>query len=632
MKKTLVVLLVAGVAALVLFIGLELFDDGGTGDGATAVGTAKDAGPGASESRPLEGKARSAGEQDPDRREVVSTKADPAAAKAKSIVIRGTCVAAETGEPLAGCDVTVHSPTKTDGETDTNGRFELSFEVEKPAWVRVTLGLGAGHFVPLERTWSKVSGGTILDVGKVTLRVARKLNGVVVDTGGAPQANTQVDLSAETFARSWPDDGFRPVRGRLARTDARGWFAVTGLAAGSWEVGVWYKVVVRPDTLTVVEGDDPLPDVEVVVKRQVGGISGSVVDTSGRPVAGAILSPVPYWAGGRIHFTDDEGRFAIPRHEGDPDGPVQLQVDKLGYEVLLSGKHPADSKDVRLVLSPGIGFDLHVTRSDTGRPVEEYGIRLLSQPWQTMPDGSEHWITRGCPLLHRGRHDGGRLRVPAQRTGNYYLRVVPKDKTLHQPGLLRFTVAPDMTPLQVQVGLETQRLLRVVTRGGAPVEKTRVELLHRIFVKPVDLESSALEDMMSLGKSSAWLQQRGRTDAKGEVVLTGPASSRYALRALGPGHRPEVLNDVELAPDLGVLVVKVWAGATLTGQAGPVATLKALTPDSKGALRLVNLNPGLYLVSHENRDVRWPVDSWESFPFGADGSFKITGIPPGTWE
>ena len=391
-------------------------------------------------------------------------------------------------------------------------------------------------------------------------------------------------------------------------------------------------MVVRPDTLTVVEGDDPLPDVEVVVKRQVGGISGSVVDTSGRPVAGAILCPVPYWAGGRIHFTDDEGRFAIPRHEGDPDGPVQLQVDKLGYEVLLSGKHPADSKDVRLVLSPGIGFDLHVTRSDTGRPVEEYGIRLLSQPWQTMPDGSEHWITRGCPLLHRGRHDGGRLRVPAQRTGNYYLRVVPKDKTLHQPGLLRFTVAPDMTPLQVQVGLETQRLLRVVTRGGAPVEKTRVELLHRIFVKPVDLESSALEDMMSLGKSSAWLQQRGRTDAKGEVVLTGPASSRYALRALGPGHRPEVLNDVELAPDLGVLVVKVWAGAMLTGQAGPVAALKALTPDSKGALRLVNLNPGLYLVSHENRDVRWPVDSWESFPFGADGSFKITGIPPGTWE
>ena len=105
-------------------------------------------------------------------------------------------------------------------------------------------------------------------------------------------------------------------------------------------------------------------------------------DEQGRPVAGAKVTVEPrrqLWQG---VLADKRGSFYLPRHAGDSSQPVRLQVRKDGYEDFDSKKrYLIDSQGIRVVMKVGTGLTIRVTRADTKRPVEDYGVWLLQQTW-----------------------------------------------------------------------------------------------------------------------------------------------------------------------------------------------------------------------------------------------------------
>ncbi|HYC79293.1 MAG TPA: hypothetical protein VEI02_16870, partial [Planctomycetota bacterium] len=99
---------------------------------------------------------------------------------------------------------------------------------------------------------------------------------------------------------------------------------------------------------------------------------------------------------------------------------------------------------------------------------------------------------------------------------------------------------------------------------------------------------------------------------------------------LGPGH-PALVRDVtfDAEDDLDVIVS---GGATLTGKIGPPELLPQLHARKGAAPGGAGIpTPGVSLRRAEDRFQEFPAAGLAP-PLGADGSFRLEGVPSGAWE
>jgi hypothetical protein len=192
-----------------------------------------------------------------------------------------------------------------------------------------------------------------------------------------------------------------------------------------------------------------------------------------------------------------------------------------------------------------------------------------------------------------------------------------------------------------------RRPVRVTTAGNAAVVGTKLQLVERATDHPIDGETTMMKRVGNSASTSApnrgWLAHETKTNAKGEAELAGHRNGEYALRLLGPGHLPVVVQDVVLDPSLGPLEVRVALGATVRGKLRPLKVLDHFQPPQRildhykrggGASQriLTGLYPGVNLEA-KGRGV-FPASEGTHpgrVPLNEDGSFEISGIPPGTW-
>ena len=585
--------------------------------------------------------------------------ASPVARTAASTILKGRCVAAATGLPLAGCTVTLTGNPGDNVEvedhvvrhgqirwkapdarvTGADGCF--SFTITPPRPYTFMLEVTRPDRVPMTAVWPSLERGEIEDLGDVSMRTGVPLMLHVVDTAGVPQAGARGQLWRRPSPRG---EGAVPGRHVTLLTDANGVARCTHpILPGAWRVSLTNRKLEGPVEIRVPEhvaGHSR----ELVVRRS-RTLTGVVLDEAGRPVAGASVSihPESSLAGFRA-VTGGDGSFRIEPSSKVPVAPVALSVVKDGYDILRGyGAYPMGSAKVRLVIRRGLPVEIGVFDGLTGTSVEGFGVRcfLEARPGRFLHDDPKR-------LRHPGRHKGGVLTLPAVRRGTNLVMVEPLDAKVASSPWIRVEVG-DSGPASCRVRLwpSTERRLHVVDAQGRALAGTEIELLRPAGGEPVRLDSLAgTPSLLRYNRHDKLciLLQHGTTDERGEVLLSGPANERLAVRLLGPGHLPRVLNEVVLDPALGPLRVEVDTASRVSGVLRPLEALSRLGPMAAGWKHAARRGRPVRSTRSAHRpavrlalDAPRPAGKGKSPAslhaiVGEDGTFCFAGVPPGTWR
>jgi protocatechuate 3,4-dioxygenase beta subunit len=296
-----------------------------------------------------------------------------AQAQAGTARLRGRVVAAQTGAPLRRAQVSLGSPasptpTPRTASTDSDGRFEFtqlppgrySVIVNKTGYV----ALQYGQKRPTDpMTMVTLADGERRDDVNVALPRGGVIAVRITDDYGDPLPGAQVQVQRYQFG---PDGQRRlnTVFGGLGpnTTDDRGEARMYGLPAGDYVVSAMLRNVgVGPDanaanadgfaatfhpgtinpndaaTVTVSLGEETSIEFAMSSAR-LARVSGTVVDSRGRPASGSFVQVVN---------RQGNGMFSVGGNQVAPDGTFTL-----------NGIAPGDySLEVRTNLVPGVAAD-----------------------------------------------------------------------------------------------------------------------------------------------------------------------------------------------------------------------------------------------------------------------------------
>lgn len=567
-------------------------------------------------------------EPDPDRQPLppsaVATP-EPTGPSPKEAVVRGRCVADESGAPLAECVVkldgssgndaamALHGPvTWTDPAPVTtlaDGRFEIRFEPPPP--YQYGLNMACPGRVPRTARWSAFQPGQVEDLGDVRFARGAIVRGLVVDTGGNPVRDVGVLIARLPL----------PTAADMAANDTRvGWSDASGrfeievpIPPGTWPLDVQARgyALVEPHEATV---DDVAHAVELrVIVASQRYLAGVVVDENGRPVSRVYLKTKTERHGKmEASWTRDDGRFRIFARDDAPETVQLASLDPGPCEPLDDDRYFAwGTTDIRLVMKRALALELTVVESGSGVPVEDFAVKCHPPHARS---------SRETDVRLGGHHPDGKLIVDKIRRGSNVLRVIPKDLDLPLSDAVSFEASDHLVaPMRVELRRMTPLDVRVIATAGEPIVGSRLELVQR---RSERLDLSALVDdprsneMISSSSPVPLLLSSATTDADGRAVLHGPAgASGLAIRALGPGHVPVLRDRITLPNPGSSVVIEVERSGSVRGK---------LTGEAPRAYRArLTLSPS-------------PTPEFELRPMGSpvapDGSFVFASVPPGEYQ
>lgn len=269
-----------------------------------------------------------------------------------------------------------------------------------------------------------------IELGDLILEAECTIAGVAEDPDGRPLPDLWVSLSGEPWRRdalgpaTAPHEGYASDSGLgfgsiLARTDARGRFAFAGLPAGAYSLSAGKKGILTgasEEVEILLEGEE-VNGVRLVLDPSLS-IAGTVVDASGRPVSGSVVSIAPADAPmNRLTYAiaNPDGSFRLA---GLDAGLYSLTVDAGFHESNAAGwtgtrlgkvelqDVPAGSADLSVVLPRGAEISGLVLGPDRA-PVANANVWFFAEGSQTQHDGDSTdgegrfslWVNEGM----RGR-------------------------------------------------------------------------------------------------------------------------------------------------------------------------------------------------------------------------------------
>jgi RNA polymerase sigma-70 factor (ECF subfamily) len=565
---------------------------------------------------------------------------DPALA-----TVRGRCVDA-AGNAVTGCTVSLRGwlgradraqewlpehgsePVQLEQQVAADGTF--AFRFVPPPYV-FQLWIDGEAWARASRSLSSIERGADVDAGDFVMVPGATLRGRVVDAAGIDVADVQVDAKRTSTASRGEGDY------AAARTRADGSFAFSfALPLGDYELRVGDDHTVQePQSLRL---DRPgLHDVRVVAAQSdLPSIRGTVVDGDGRPVAWADVGAVDE-RGQPVARAQSrrDGTFTVRCRLGDPAAKVRLVAGGDGTRDAVPGEPVAwGARDVTLRVPVRATLTVFVADAH-GAPLAGCTVRLG-------PEDSSRWSLGGPSNVARTGADGT-VRFQASAPGRHVvIAEFAKSRGL-RPRIEPVTLDGRAQRVEVRVGIEVARRIRVVDGAGEPSAGTLVQLCEpSADAGPAPVEVLAPGEWFASatgGTRKVLVFEQGHTDRDGALVLHGMPGRALSLRVLGPGHVPAERDDLQFGVD-GEYVVTVAHGARVRGKVEPpeaVAELKRLAGQSKPGHAPQDHRARVQLLSGRTRlpgNVHYGsiTPDLERFVLAPDGAFDVSGLPPGTWD
>ena len=448
----------------------------------------------------------------------------------------------------------------------------------------------------------KVAVGATVDVGTVKLGPGGVVRGTVVEAGGGPVAGARVNVSGQ--GRDWISFGTDPE----VVTDGSGAFEAKGVPAGTAQVTASHPSYASSEPVSVeVEPARPTTDVRIVMTTG-GRIEGSVRRRDGTPLPGMMIHAN---IGDAIRFspfarnasatTGADGRFVLENVRAGRGSLTMLSPSSSGsLESGLSRElevREGETTNVDIVLRE-ILVSGHVTRSGAsaaGMRVEAFGNRQFmigGLPGSTPPARSS-----GPQRMTAVTHDDGGYEMIVDEPGTIRLSVSSADGRLRLPS--RSAEVPDADAFTLDLAFAG-----VIVSGVVVDKETEAPVGYAsVFARPMKPDATPRG-----GGGNAGPDGRFQIEVEPGDYMLGAnfRDSDYGQAETEVRIGDSGLSDLRLALPKAVGIAGTVADAAGRGVSG--IELRAVPPDDRGAA--------------------YP---WSSSQSLADGSFRVTGLNPGTY-
>ena len=239
----------------------------------------------------------------------------------KGVRVRGRVVGG-TNKPIAKAQISLWGAGDGSGLTDANGEFD--FVAQKGAQMATVYA--AGYISKNLRNVADATDG-VVDLGAITLKSARKINGVLKNQAGAPVPFVYLSAMQKN----------NDMGG--ARSDAKGEFIFDTLDVGTYTIQSYNGKIVAGERFTVAATDNSPLAVTIegrapATARRSVPVQVRVVDENGRGVAGAQVAL-------RLQTSDNsyssydalsDAKGALPLNLRDTNGQLKVaEVFRPGY-------------------------------------------------------------------------------------------------------------------------------------------------------------------------------------------------------------------------------------------------------------------------------------------------------------
>jgi hypothetical protein len=235
--------------------------------------------------------------------------------------------------------------------TAARPRADGTFRLDRLPQLRYSLRINGSGIADAYIHDIDVAAGKDTDVGDITVKVGRRVAGMVVDTGGRPVDSARVRIEV--------DDRYAVV----TRTSA-GRFAVTVQGGAPLRLWASHMRAGRTDVLTLGATGSAAA---LRLAMQPGGTIQGVAKDHGRGVADA---PVMVWPVGprptepiAMAITDDAGAFSIP---GVPPGRWLVELGIPAYE----REHRVLQRGVEVAVGANVELELDISDAPKGTIVQ----------------------------------------------------------------------------------------------------------------------------------------------------------------------------------------------------------------------------------------------------------------------
>ncbi|MHB1080201.1 MAG: carboxypeptidase regulatory-like domain-containing protein [Prosthecobacter sp.] len=211
----------------------------------------------------------------------------------------------ESGQPVSGARISWHLPGIEYGSassgpvasglaTDAEGRFVIPriwAGLDHPVFFISAEGYGGAAFRE-----EKLVAGKTTELNAKLLRADLRIAGLVVDKAGKPVPDIRVEAMGDGQSNR-----------AHAVTDEAGRFTISGLSRGSATLNLWQQSTGQRDNQRAQVPDE---NIRLVWPDAAGALTGTVVDSEGRPFQGA---KVESYASSSSAITDASGSFKLEK-------------------------------------------------------------------------------------------------------------------------------------------------------------------------------------------------------------------------------------------------------------------------------------------------------------------------------
>jgi len=515
-------------------------------------------------------------------------------------VVRGVVVRAVDDAPLGRALVTItrdgRPPAIASELTDARGEFSLTVPAEPSLSLRVNKAGYAATNLPIGAGRRGV---------QTELRIALARGAAIVGRGLDENGGVLGGTMFLTLRRLGPEAGSgaagAPPIPVTVTLDDRGDYRIGGLSAGRYAIGPRTpgtgnllanagsprEVVVDLTPGSEVAADIVFERASIVLTQPVtpplaplqskGTIRGRVLDTGGRPVAGASVSARD---GGRsrVVTTDVDGRFTLL---DVPTGSLTVDATKAGYVQSRHGAQASQLPPLPITLTNGQtvdGIDIVLPRTsalsgtvvdEAGEPIEDASVQLLRVSRSARGD-----IVTPAPIMTRRTDDRGQFRVWGIVPGTYVIAALAPALTPGLAGSSRVAYPPVYYPgtpkvasaSQVQIGAEQDSSGFVIAMASVPVAR-----ISGVATNSAGVPLAGLIRLSAARMSELSLQPRQVTiGGNGEFVFTDVPGGEYLVQAIaasgptGPEFAAHPVTVIDRDPP--ALVVRTSPGSVLSGQ------------------------------------------------------------------